>query len=150
MPGLDANEYETFSFIQVPELYPDFLDRRSDDWGDGNVHACEYWAYNGQTYWANWANSQEEEDESFVESWEGMESCMTGDTVGMLFNLDEGTLSVYKNNRRLGIMKDGLLGPYCWYVVVADRIDAVAIKEAQIPRDQSSIEQSSTMTSAEL
>ena len=61
---------------------------------------------------------------------------MTGDTVGMLLNLDEGTLIVYKNNRRLGVMKDGLSGSYCWYVTV-DGIDKVAIKEAQIPRDQS-------------
>ena len=32
----------------------------------------------------------------------------------MLLDLDEGTLSVYKN-RRLGVMKRGLAGHYCWF-----------------------------------
>ncbi|EJK49548.1 hypothetical protein THAOC_31564, partial [Thalassiosira oceanica] len=60
--------------------------------------------------WTNW----DDELTGGVE-WDGMESCQSGDTVGMLLNLDEGTLTVYKNNRRLGVMKDGLSGPYCWF-----------------------------------
>ena len=44
-----------------------------------------------------------------------MEGCDDGDTVGMLLDLTMGTLAVYKNNRRLGVMKDGLSGSYCWY-----------------------------------
>ena len=48
-----------------------------------------------------------------------MEDCNTGDVIGMLLlNLEEGTLTVYKNNRRLGVMKDGLSGLYCWYTSV--------------------------------
>ena len=33
----------------------------------------------------------------------------------MLLDLDEGTLSVYKNRRKLGVMKRGLAGHYCWF-----------------------------------
>ena len=33
-------------------------------------------------------------------------------------DLDEGTLSVFKNGRRLGVIKDGLGGEYCWFVSV--------------------------------
>ena len=63
--------------------------------------------------------------------WEGMEYCDDGDTVGMLLNLDEGTLAVYKNNRRLGVMKDGLSGPYCWYADVSNG-DTVSISKARL------------------
>ena len=45
-----------------------------------------------------------------------MEDFSDGDTIGMLLNLDKGTLTVYRNGHRLGVMKDGLSGPYCWYV----------------------------------
>ena len=34
--------------------------------------------------------------------------------LGMLLDLDEGTLSVYQNGRRVGTLKDGLAGEYCW------------------------------------
>ena len=101
-----------------------FLEQRIDEWGNGNgnVHACEYWSYNGSMSWTNWDNIREVD-----EDWEGRESCRTGDTVGMLLNLDEGTLTVYRNDRRLGVMKDGLSGPYCWYVTV-NRGQTVEIK----------------------
>ena len=32
----------------------------------------------------------------------------------MLLDLGEGTLSVYQNGRRVGTLKDGLAGEYCW------------------------------------
>ena len=43
---------------------------------------------------------------------------MEGGTIGLLLDLDEGTLTVYKNGRRLGVMKDGLSGEYCWYTSI--------------------------------
>ena len=45
-----------------------------------------------------------------------MESISSGDEIGMLLDLDEGTLSVYKNGRKLGVVEKGLAGPYCWVV----------------------------------
>ena len=36
--------------------------------------------------------------------------------VGMVLDLDEGTLDVYKNDRRLGTLRSGLVGEYCWVV----------------------------------
>ena len=61
-----------------------------------------------------------------------MEACHSGDTIGMLLNLDEGTLTVYKNNRRLGVLKDGLSGSYCWFVSVSTG-DAISIKRGEPP-----------------
>ena len=44
------------------------------------------------------------------------------DTIGMLLNLEEGMLhlTVFKNNRFLGVMTNGLAGSYCWYTEVGD------------------------------
>ena len=130
MPGLDAGAYQRiFSFIGSLDLdkYPDFLAQRSDDWV-GNVNTCHFRSLAlGSISWTNW----DDEDHRHV-GWEGMEGITTGDILGMLLNLDEGTLTVYKNNRRLGVMKDGLSGPYCWYAAVFQR-GSVAIKRGEPP-----------------
>lgn len=34
--------------------------------------------------------------------------------LGLLLDLDEGTLSVYKNGTRLGVMMRSHTGEYCW------------------------------------
>ena len=128
MPGLDAGAYDDeFNFFDH-RFRLDFLAQRSDDWGNGSVHACLYCPRYGSTGCTDW------DDEGDDEGWEGRlrERCTSGDTVGMLLDLDDGTLTVYKNNRRLGVIKDGLSGPYCWYVNV-DGNDTVAIIKANLP-----------------
>ena len=81
----------------------------------------------GRMSWTNW-----DDEENCALSWEGMEGCGTGATIGMLLDLDEGTLTLYKNNRRLGVMKDGLSGSYCWYVSVWEGA-AITIKRGELP-----------------
>ncbi|EJK49073.1 hypothetical protein THAOC_32084 [Thalassiosira oceanica] len=76
--------------------------------------------------WTNW----DEEEEDNVGPWEG--DGQAGDTTGMLLNLDEGTLTVYKNNRRLDVMKYGLSGPYCWYATLRED-STVAMKSIEPP-----------------
>ncbi|EJK44200.1 hypothetical protein THAOC_37283 [Thalassiosira oceanica] len=100
--------------LGVKAFYPKFLAQRSVEWGDGNVHVCEYACYDGTMSWTDWEDDNEEIN--FNLDWVGMEGCGSGDTIGMLLNLDEGTLTVYKNDRRLGVLRDGLSGSYCWYV----------------------------------
>ena len=55
--------------------------------------------------------------------------------VGLQLDLDVGTLSVYKSRRRLGIIKDGLSGEYCWLMSIqgASNSTAVQIKRGYIP-----------------
>ncbi|EJK56657.1 hypothetical protein THAOC_23415, partial [Thalassiosira oceanica] len=110
MPGLDDRAYlGNFCFIGGDySVFPDFLAQRSDEWGDSDVHACEYFCDDGHMGWTNWDVELNEGVD-----WDGIECCQSGDTVGMLLNLDEGTLTVYRNNRRLGDLKEGLSGPYC-------------------------------------
>ena len=67
-------------------------------------------------------------------AWDGMEIMSSGGEMGLLLDLDldEGTLTVYKNGRKLGVMKRGLAGPYCW---VASMISgtSITIKRGTIP-----------------
>ena len=74
----------------------------------------------GSSYWSDWSdeNGAKEND------WEGLgdydQDC---NALGMLLDLDEGTLSVYQNGRRVGTLKDGLAGEYCWIAGVWDAGD---------------------------
>ncbi|EJK62722.1 hypothetical protein THAOC_16655 [Thalassiosira oceanica] len=138
MPGLDVASFgeDCCYFVGDESFYPRFLARaqRSVRWGAySNVHVCEYNISGGNMAWADW-----EDEEHLSLHWEGMESCGRGDTVGMLLNLDEGTLTVYKNSRRLGVMKDGLSGSYCWYATV-DENEIVAIKRGIPPNIDSTM-----------
>jgi len=95
--------------------------------GNTSVDSCTYYAYNGSCYTSDWGDDGDTTDGA----WDGMESMSSGDEIGMLLNLDEGTLSVYKNGRKLGIMKGGLAGPYCW--VASFQFSQVTIKRGTIP-----------------
>ena len=129
MPNLDPDRFdnEYFGFFER-SLFDKFLAARTDEWGSGNVHVCQYITYTGGMSWTNWAG-----EEQLVADWEGMEGYEGGDTVGMLLDLNEGTLTVYRNNRRLGVMKDGLSGSYCWFATLVLE-SAVAIRRGEPPR----------------
>jgi hypothetical protein len=45
-----------------------------------------------------------------------MQPAKCGDTIGLLLDVDAGTLTVHKNDERLGVMATGLEGRYCWAV----------------------------------
>ena len=52
-------------------------------------------------------------------SWEGEEQIFeTSFKIGLVLDLYEGTLDVYKNDRRLGTMMRGLVGEYCWAITL--------------------------------
>ena len=85
--------------------------QRTAKWGDSNVHCCTYCCSNGQCYWTDWHYDKNASD------WQGRDGLGgSGGTIGLLLDLDEGTLSLFKNGRLLGMMKDGLSGEYCWSV----------------------------------
>jgi len=74
----------------------------------------------GNAFFANWNDEDKDEgDEWEGDEWEGMEPARLVDnlSVGLLLDLDAGTLSVFKDGMNLGVMKEGLTGSYCWYVL---------------------------------
>jgi len=94
-----------------------------------NVDCCLYSTNMGfgvlRPRWKRWEESElivmdeeqrlqkkrQNENQSF--SWEGQEQTReTSFTIGCVLDLDEGTLDVFKNGRRLGTMMSGLVGEY--------------------------------------
>ena len=50
-------------------------------------------------------------------AWPGLCMMKAGDRIGLLLDLDRGSLTAYKNGERMGIMvAEGLSGEYCWGV----------------------------------
>ena len=54
--------------------------------------------------------------------WEGMQAAREqGDRIGMLLDLDQGSMTVWENGVKVGMMQaEGLSGPLCWAVSVGD------------------------------
>jgi hypothetical protein len=48
--------------------------------------------------------------------WDGQEARKDGQVVGLRLDLMAGTLEVFLDGRRLGVMARGLVGPLCWHV----------------------------------
>ena len=90
--------------------------QRTAKWGNSNVHCCAYSCgdgFNGICSWTDWSNGA-----TLSVAWEGREGLEGNGSIELLLDLDDGTLSVYKNGRSLGVMKEGLDGEYCWFVTV--------------------------------
>ena len=80
----------------------------------------------GDCFWSDWSDYSGEQ-------WEGAKSLKGDGTIGLLLDLDEGTLTVYKNGRRLGVMKSGLSGEYCWFVSMYEGDSTVSIERGTLP-----------------
>ena len=99
-----------------------------------NVDCCLFNTYTGgcliRERWKRYTNAElmamnEEHHLRAVEQhqcvsfqWREMEGDEASYKIGMVLDLDEGTLDVYKNDRRLGTMKCRLVGEYCWAVLL--------------------------------
>jgi hypothetical protein len=121
--------------------------------GDKNVDCCLLNTYLGncsiRKRWKVWENSEllamdEEQREQasrqnlfFPFDWEGEDEETRGEAsfkIGMVLDLDEGTLDVYKNDRRLGTLRSGLVGEYCWVVTISPDEDVYASVDVTISR----------------
>ncbi|EJK77157.1 hypothetical protein THAOC_01030, partial [Thalassiosira oceanica] len=97
-----------------PEVSEKLRSQRTAKWGDSNIHCCSYYCSDGDCERTDWDRGEETDYE-----WHGRENLDGNGTIGLLLDLDEGTLSVFNNHRRLGVMNDGgLSGEYCWFVSV--------------------------------
>ena len=67
--------------------------------------------------------------------WEGSQTAKEqGDRIGMLLDLDQGSMSIWKNGEQLGVMQaEGLTGPLCWAAVVGQQGDSEGIEFGHIP-----------------
>jgi hypothetical protein len=65
--------------------------------------------------------------------WEAKQDAKQGDRIGMLLDLDQGSMTVYKNDERLGVMATGLRGEYSWAVALWSPGSTVRIEAAVAP-----------------
>jgi len=114
-----------------PPFYNHFIICEEGRQYDNDVDCCMYSSYNGECHSSEWDEVRVRGDVTH-EEWDGMEGLSPFYKIGMLLDLNEGTLSVYKNGRRLGLMKRGLAGRYCWVVKVM-RGTQVTIKRGPVP-----------------
>jgi len=129
LPGWEKKELESFDPVYVysfHNLSQDLLAERTERWGTSDINCCSYYCDDGDCSWSNWSDYH-------PELYEGRESLNEEGTIGLLLDLDEGTLTVYKNGRKLGIMKSGLTGEYCWYTSMHSRGDTVSIERGALP-----------------
>mmetsp|Transcript_16730 Transcript_16730/g.25454 ORF Transcript_16730/g.25454 Transcript_16730/m.25454 type:complete len:130 (+) Transcript_16730:126-515(+) len=92
------------------------LDEKTDAWGKSYVHRCLYDDFDGKCRWTDWSGLS-----NGIRSveWNGMDGFEIWDgELGLLLDLDEGTLTVYKDDCRLGVMMGGLTGEYCWTATI--------------------------------
>ena len=67
--------------------------------------------------------------------WEGQQTATEqGDRIGMLLDLDQGSMTVWKNDERLGVMQaEGLSGEFCWAVSMGCRGSSARLESALAP-----------------
>merc|ERR1719221_205162 len=123
LPGWDKKGLDSFNPAAVllsNDVSRDLLAERTERW-TSDVNCCVYDCYDGLRFWRGWTDRHGEQWEGGWKDWEGMESIRPAGTIGLQLDLDEGTLTVYKNGTRLGVMKEGLSGEYCWFTCVDNR-----------------------------
>ncbi|EJK72162.1 hypothetical protein THAOC_06333 [Thalassiosira oceanica] len=115
------------SSCRKPQLSEKLRSQRTAKWGDSEVHCCGYYCFGGRCEGTDW------DTKVTYSEWHGHEGLDGSGTIGLLLDLDEGTLSVFKNNRRLGVMKDGgLSGEYCWFVSVYSPC-VISMSKSRVP-----------------
>ena len=98
---------------------------------NNSVHCCLYGASLGYCVSSDWGDSYTPDVD---QTWEGSESMFSDGEIGLLLDLDEGSLTVYKNGQKLGVMKRGLTGPYCWVASMSNGVQ-MTIKRGTIVVD---------------
>ena len=68
-------------------------------------------------------------------NWEGMQTAKEqGDRIGMLLDLDQGSITVWTNDEKLGVMvAEGLRGPLCWAFAMHQQGASARIESAALP-----------------
>ena len=92
-----------------------------------------YYCFFGQCASGSW---EENSFVTWVNSTFNGAKMRRGSVLGMLLDLDEGTLAIYRDNRRLGVIKSGLAGEYCWGVCMTGTATTTAsIARGRVPID---------------
>ncbi|EJK66217.1 hypothetical protein THAOC_12877 [Thalassiosira oceanica] len=127
--GVDARIHLPF----IPGDHEDLRRERTSRW-EGDVHFCILVLHNGKCRYSNFDRNPEISMK--WSNWEGDNKYNSGiNILGTLLDLDNGTLSVYQNGQRLGILKDGLAGQYCWITCFVKNSASIKIERGYVAID---------------
>ncbi|EJK66425.1 hypothetical protein THAOC_12661 [Thalassiosira oceanica] len=122
----DFGEGELDSFSPALDRFWEYLiGQRIARWTDSNVHCCSL-STDGIYCWDDWASDHP------TMSIDGFQR---NAPIGLLLDLDEGTLSIYQNGQRLATLKDGLSGEYCWFATFWENA-CFSIKRGSAPGER--------------
>jgi hypothetical protein len=108
------------------------LAERTARWTN-NIHSCGYTDYDGGE--CTWCDRNEGHHKASKESWSGTREEVAREyplAIGLLLDLDAGTLAVYRGASALGIMKTGLACEYCWFATTSTVGETVNIERAGV------------------
>ena len=157
--GVPTDDFTPFLLTNVASALRQ--DGRGNDvkWGRCNIFACtlyfdrdrmgdvnwvvwnacddvtsEAFIRNDPDWWDRNNNNSDDEDEEDEEDEEGGRSRL-GTSFGFLLDLDEGTLSLYKDGVNHGVMKTGLGGEFCWMTCTTfwDKYTDIRIRREDVP-----------------
>merc|ERR1711862_218256 len=110
-------------------------------WGDSNINVCYIWPETGVSQIDSWECNNRSLDIGDILSdptWD-FSNMPSGSEVGILMDLDEGKMSIYSNGQRVGVLKSGLAGEYCWSVhlssITHPSLFTVSITRGDVPTD---------------
>ena len=152
--GLPTDDFTPFLLTNVASaLRPD---GRGGDvrWGRCNIFACTLYFDRDrmcEVNWVGWNECDNGADEAFIRSdpdwWDRNNNSSDeededggrsrlGSTFGLLLDLDEGRLSVYKDGVSHGVMKSGLDGEFCWMTCTTfwDKYTDIRIRKEDVPK----------------
>ena len=115
-----GTDLSTFSLKDYKRLHRNNIDccLLNSHTGSGTIRKrWKQWQWMPTELILNYDELDFDENSPLIFDWEGQEETEESSfKIGMVLDLDEGTLDVYKNDRRLGTMQTGLVGEYCWVV----------------------------------
>eukprot|EP01046_Picozoa_sp_COSAG06_P017721 COSAG06_NODE_1212_length_10244_cov_2.817447_5_plen_241_part_00 len=122
----DGDDDEFFAFPYFGVIRPGWDVEGGTDAAEVDGH-CFYYTYSGCRF-------PERCD------WKGVEDADENDRVGLLLDLDQGSMTVYKNDVLLGVMATGLSGEYSWGVSLCVETNVVRIQAAAAPVPPTAVE----------
>ena len=110
LDGLGFDNYMPFHHSHQTELFNQFDPVR---WRYNNVHSCMLSCFYGSCCWGDLDSNY---GDALADGGEELRLDDGTKPIGLLLDLDEGSLTAYRGRRRVGALRHGLGGEYVWVV----------------------------------
>ena len=100
-------------------------------WPVETERSCPVWAYPEHCFYSTFHGKQF--SGAAGTEWLGQSTAVVGDSIGLLLDFDQRSVSVFKNGKRLGVMDhQKLFGEWSWSVAMYDHGDRVQISSSSL------------------